>query len=78
MADVLGEHPAITEERESLSKKLEILKNSSKVLMRDPEITSVINIEEDKPKPIEDDRRSNRARPMESQNSGYQQQPPQQ
>ena len=66
MADVLGEHPAITEERESLSKKLEILKNSSKVLMRDPEITSVISIDDEKPKPMEEERKSNRARPMDS------------
>ena len=66
MADVLGEHPAITEERESLSKKLEILKNSSKVLMRDPEITSVISLDDEKPKPMEEERKSNRARPMDS------------
>ena len=49
LADVLGEHPAITEERQNLTKKLKILKNSSKVLLRDPEITSVINLEEEKP-----------------------------
>jgi hypothetical protein len=49
MADVLGEHPAITEERNSLKHKLEILKHSSKVLMRDPDITSVIDLDERPP-----------------------------
>ena len=76
MADVLGEHPAITEERESLSKKLEILKNSSKVLMRDPEITSVISLDDEKPKPMEEERKSNRARPMDSQRSFQESQDP--
>jgi len=32
MQTVLGEHPAITEERNSVKKKLEILKHSSNVL----------------------------------------------
>jgi len=54
LADVLGEHPAITEERNSLKKKLNILKHSSKVLMRDPEITSVLNLEEVAPKKEEE------------------------
>jgi len=32
MHNVLGEHPAITEERNGLKRKLEILNHSSKVL----------------------------------------------
>jgi len=32
MQSVLGEHPAITEERNSVKKKLEILVHSAKVL----------------------------------------------
>ncbi len=63
MADVLGEHPAITEERNSLKHKLEILKHSSKVLMRDPEITSVIDLD-DAPAPRhEEEKRGGRHDP---------------
>jgi hypothetical protein len=38
MHNVLGEHPAITEERNSLKKRLDILNHSSKILQRDPEL----------------------------------------
>lgn len=38
MWNVLGEHPAITEERNNVKKKLEILIHSSKVLQKDPEL----------------------------------------
>lgn len=46
MWNVLGEHPAITEERNSVKKKLEILNHSSKVLQKDPELQGIINIDE--------------------------------
>ena len=46
LASSLGEHPAITEERNSLTKRLQILNRSSKVLLRDPEITSVLNLDD--------------------------------
>lgn len=38
MENVVGEHPAITEERSILKRKLDILIHSSKVLQRDPEL----------------------------------------
>jgi len=38
MQNVLGEHPAITEERNNVKKKLEILNHSAKVLQKDPEL----------------------------------------
>lgn len=46
MAEVLGEHPAITEERNNLSRTLEVLKHATKVLQRDPDITNVISIDD--------------------------------
>lgn len=46
LADVLGEHPAITEERNSLTKSLEVLKHSTKVLQRDPDISNVITLDD--------------------------------
>ena len=45
MAEVLGEHPAITEERNSLKRSLEVLKHATKVLQRDPEISNVMSID---------------------------------
>ena len=47
MHNVLGEHPAITEEWNAVKRKLEILNHSSKVLQRDPELQGMINIEDD-------------------------------
>mmetsp|Transcript_33774 Transcript_33774/g.38909 ORF Transcript_33774/g.38909 Transcript_33774/m.38909 type:complete len:186 (+) Transcript_33774:1738-2295(+) len=46
MSEVLGEHPAITEERNNLTKTLEILKHATKVLQRDPDITNVIALDD--------------------------------
>mmetsp|Transcript_18978 Transcript_18978/g.21809 ORF Transcript_18978/g.21809 Transcript_18978/m.21809 type:complete len:531 (-) Transcript_18978:27-1619(-) len=46
MSDVLGEHPAITEERNNLTRTLEVLKNATKVLQRDPDITNVITLDD--------------------------------
>lgn len=46
MSEVLGEHPAITQERNDLSRTCDILKNAAKVLQRDPDITNVITLDE--------------------------------
>ena len=46
MSDALGEHPGITEERNRLSKTLDILKNATKVLQRDPDIANVITLDD--------------------------------
>jgi hypothetical protein len=46
MADVLGEHPAITEERNNLTRSLEVLKHATKVLQRDPDISNVITLDD--------------------------------
>lgn len=53
LAEALGEHPSITEERNKLKGQLDILNHSSKVLMRDPDITAVaqIGMEEEEKKP---------------------------
>jgi hypothetical protein len=40
--DVLGEHPAITQERDEMTKVSATLKHATKVLQRDPDITNVI------------------------------------
>ena len=77
MAEALGEHPAITEERNKLKGQLEILVHSSKVLMRDPDITAVANFgmeEEEKKPPSVRQQRSEKsagdASPMSSSRSG--------
>ena len=55
MTDDLGEHPNITEERNRLSKTLEILKQSSNVLQRDPDITNVITLDDKLEKDLRDE-----------------------
>lgn len=47
LANALGEHPTIAEERIKLKKRLEILTRSSKVLLRDPDITNVLQLDEE-------------------------------
>lgn len=46
MSEILGEHPAITEERDELKRNLSILKHATKVLQRDPDITNVLTLDD--------------------------------
>jgi dynamin 1-like protein len=55
MSEVLGEHPAITQERDDLSRTSEILKHATKVLQRDPDITNVLSLDDKLEKDLRED-----------------------
>ncbi|CAI2387254.1 unnamed protein product [Moneuplotes crassus] len=60
---ILGEHPAITEERNDMTKSLEIMKRATKVLQRDPDITNVISFDDKLEKDLREESKENRRRP---------------
>ena len=72
MHDVLGEHPAITQERDDLTKSLGILKHATKVLQRDPDITNVISLDDKLERDLREESKAQEARRLQ------QKQPPQQ
>jgi dynamin 1-like protein len=47
MAETLGEPPEVTAERKTLNTSLETMKNSLKVLQRDPEITATLDYDDE-------------------------------
>lgn len=69
MADVLGEHPAITEERNELTRTLEILKHATKVLQRDPDITNVLSLDDKLERDLREDTQEQAMRKQMSQTS---------
>ena len=62
MAEILGEHPAITEERNKLKGTLEVLKHAVKVLQRDPDITNVITLDDKLERDLRDETKENASR----------------
>lgn len=57
LAEVLGEHPAITEERNKLAETLRVLKNATKVLQRDPDITNVLTLDDKLERDLREERK---------------------
>lgn len=76
MAEVLGEHPAITEERNSLSHSLAVLKNAVKVLQRDPDISNVITLDSDLERDLIEEGKIDRSDGASSTGSGDRRRPP--
>lgn len=60
---ILGEHPAITQERDEMTKSLEVMKRATKVLQRDPDITNVISLDDKLEKDLREESKENRMRP---------------
>jgi dynamin 1-like protein len=69
MHEILGEHPAITQERMDLSNTSKILKNATKVLQRDPDITNVITIDDKLERDLREDSKEQMMRKKPSESS---------
>lgn len=65
---ILGEHPAITEERDDLTKSLAVMKRAIKVLQRDPDITNVISLDDKLEKDLREENKEQQRRGPPPQN----------
>ena len=73
MSDILGEHPAITEERDKLKKNLGILKHATKVLQRDPDITNVLTLDDKLERDLREEHKDIRKQAPPSSNRNHRQ-----
>lgn len=76
LAEVLGEHPAITEERNELTKTCETLKHAIKVLQRDPDITNVITLDDKLERDLREENKEEMLRKADSNSGSNRRGPP--
>lgn len=76
MAEVLGEHPAITEERNTLTHSSNVLKHAIKVLQRDPDISNVLTLDSGLEKDLREEDKINDETNSQSSSGSKRRSPP--